>query len=85
MAIEVLNNRSPQKSLKTHSNKSFAEFFAGIGLMWMGLERQGWSIAIANDIDLKKEMYEGHFTDAHKHFILDDIHNLKGDDIPSSL
>lgn len=84
MAIEVINNHFPQKSINHIANKSFAEFFAGIGLMRMGLERQGWSIAFANDIDpQKKQMYEGHFTDAHKHFILDDIHNLKGDNIPS--
>lgn len=31
--------------------KTFAEFFAGIGLMRMGLERAGWRIVFANDID----------------------------------
>ena len=34
--------------------KTFAEFFAGIGLMRIGLERAGWSIAFANDIDEDK-------------------------------
>lgn len=59
MAIEVINNHFPQKSINHIANKSFAEFFAGIGLMRMGLERQGWSIAFANDIDpQKKQMYE---------------------------
>lgn len=29
----------------------FAEFFGGIGLMRIGLERAGWRIAFANDID----------------------------------
>lgn len=36
------------------TNKSFAEFFAGIGLMRIGLERAGWRIAFANDIDEDK-------------------------------
>jgi len=34
--------------------KTVAEFFAGIGLMRIGLERAGWSIAFANDIDEDK-------------------------------
>ena len=84
MAIEVLKNYSSQKCFTHITNKKFAEFFAGIGLMRMGLERQGWSISFANDIDpQKKEMYEGHFKDANKHFVLDDIHNLNGKNIPS--
>ncbi len=31
--------------------KTVAEFFAGIGLMRMGLERAGWNTVFANDID----------------------------------
>jgi DNA (cytosine-5)-methyltransferase 1 len=31
-----------------------AEFFAGIGLMRMGLEQDGWTTTWANDIDEKK-------------------------------
>lgn len=64
--------------------KTFAEFFAGIGLMRMGLERQGWSIAFANDNDERKyEMYKGHFTDADSHFFYDDIRNISSDRIPT--
>lgn len=38
--------------------KRVAEFFAGIGLMRMGLEQAGWQTVWANDIDEKKwEMY----------------------------
>jgi len=32
-------------------DKTVAEFFAGIGLMRIGLEKGGWRIAFANDID----------------------------------
>jgi DNA (cytosine-5)-methyltransferase 1 len=64
--------------------KTFAEFFAGIGLMRIGLERQDWSISYANDIDQQKyEMYKQHFPDADKHFVVDDIHKLSADSIPS--
>lgn len=42
-------------------SRTFAEFFAGIGLMRMGLERQGWRSEFANDNDPKKlEMYRAH-------------------------
>jgi DNA (cytosine-5)-methyltransferase 1 len=35
-----------------------AEYFAGIGLMRMGLDQAGWKTVFANDIDeKKKEMY----------------------------
>lgn len=63
--------------------KTFAEFFAGIGLMRIGLERQGWSISYANDIDEQKyEMYKEQFPDADKHFIVDDVHKVSVDSIP---
>ena len=59
--------------------KTVAEFFAGIGLMRMGLERTGWDIAWANDIDEEKyAMYKAHFADADEHFVVGDIHNLEG-------
>jgi DNA (cytosine-5)-methyltransferase 1 len=64
--------------------KMFAEFFAGIGLMRMGLEKEGWNIAFANDIAADKyEMYSEHFRDAKHHFVIDDIHKLKADSIPT--
>jgi DNA (cytosine-5)-methyltransferase 1 len=65
-------------------DKTFAEFFAGIGLMRMGLEAAGWKIRFANDMDpAKQAMYENHFQDKASHFSLGDIHELKGADIPT--
>ena len=62
---------------------TFAEFFAGIGLMRMGLEKQGWTVAFANDISLQKyEMYRTQFLDAEQHFLLDDINNITPQQIP---
>ncbi len=65
-------------------DKTFAEFFAGIGLMRMGLEAQGWTLAFANDIDpLKLEMYQDQFGDVNGHFSLGDIHELAADRVPT--
>ena len=36
------------------AQKTCAEFFAGIGLMRIGLEKQGWPVIFANDIDEEK-------------------------------
>lgn len=35
-------------------DKTFAEFFAGIGLVGMALQHSGWDCGYANDIDPKK-------------------------------
>lgn len=60
-----------------------AEFFAGIGLMRLGLEQAGWRVVWANDIDLeKKQMYCGHFGNENAHFASEDVHLLNADDIP---
>ncbi len=62
----------------------FAEFFAGIGLVRMGLEKANWSVAFANDIDpLKESLYSTNFKDAENHFVLGDIHNLDAATIPT--
>ena len=64
--------------------KTFAEFFAGIGLMCIALEREGWRIAFANDIDAdKEEMYRANFPDAEEHFLLGDIHQIPPSEIPT--
>jgi DNA (cytosine-5)-methyltransferase 1 len=65
------------------SKKSFAEFFAGIGLMRMGLERAGWHISFANDIDEDKwQMYRTHFGDSGE-FVLGDVHKLDANEVPT--
>lgn len=57
----------------TEREKSFLEFFAGIGLVRDALQRQNWRCVYANDIDPKKrEMYAAHFGES-EHFQLGDI------------
>jgi len=75
--VDVCNRRSILKE------KNFAEFFAGIGLMRLGLETEGWKIAFANDIEPDKfAMYADQFSDAKQHFIVGDIHELAPEIIP---
>ncbi len=62
----------------------FAEFFAGIGLMRLGLEQAGWQIKFANDLDPKKlEMYTARFPDADDHYLLKDVHKLSTNELPT--
>lgn len=73
-----------QNSTKHALEKTFAEFFAGIGLMRIGLERGGWRTAFANDIDpQKEEMYRANFPGAEKYYWIGDIHKLRPLDVPS--
>lgn len=60
-----------------------AEFFAGIGLMRMGLDHEGWTTVWANDLDEKKrEMYLENFNNENCEFVLEDVHKIDGKDIP---
>jgi DNA (cytosine-5)-methyltransferase 1 len=72
---------NPYSSL---ASGTFADFFAGIGLMRLGLERGGWRGVFANDIDPKKlEMYETNFGNPDGHYLLQDIHKLEAWRTPS--
>jgi DNA (cytosine-5)-methyltransferase 1 len=68
---------------KKKYRKTFAEYFAGIGLMRVGLEKEGWKILFANDIDPQKEqMYRANFPDAYAHFKPGGIDSLLPSEIP---
>jgi DNA (cytosine-5)-methyltransferase 1 len=83
MTVTVAKNGASPNSFSVLPEKTFAEFFAGIGLMRIGLERQGWSIRYANDIDSEKyAMYKAHFPDADERFQLGDMHRRIGEHIP---
>ena len=62
-----------------------AEYFAGIGLVRMGLQPYGWKVIFANDFSNKKfEMYWDFFPDANEHYKIDDIFELDPAEIPSA-
>lgn len=63
-----------------------AEYFAGIGLVRMGLQPSGWKVVFANDFAPKKfEMYQDFFPDANEHYKVEDIFKLNSDEIPSTI
>ena len=77
------SSTSKRSSSQTNSSITFAEFFAGIGLVRLGLEQVGWYCNFANDIDQKKEQtYSDNFGDDH--FVLDDIWNIDTRSIPTA-
>jgi DNA mismatch endonuclease Vsr len=82
MTVRAIRQDSQPRT--TVCERTVAEFFAGIGLMRAGLEKEGWTVVFANDIDeQKKKMYDAHFGNDDGHFVLDDIHKLRGDQIPN--
>lgn len=69
--------------LVSSGRKTVAEFFAGIGLMRMGLERAGWEVVFANDIDEEKwRMYRDQFGQTGE-FVLGDVHKLDSKQVGS--
>ena len=63
-----------------------AEYFAGIGLVRMGLEPSGWRVIFANDIsDKKYEMYKVFFPDDGQHYKIKDVFDLNTSDIPATM
>lgn len=77
-AVKDGNRRPSTKSIPIHTA---AEFFAGIGLVRLALERRGWNVLFANDNDEQKaEMYRANFDDTH--LTTADIRALSADDIP---
>ncbi len=64
------------------------EFFAGIGLARLGLEKSGFSVSWSNDYEAAKEsMYSRHFASADKQsahsYVIGDIAEVEAGDLPS--
>ena len=84
MDNQTKNKIFPCRTENIFEKKTVAEDIAPIGLMRLGLEKEGWSVAFANDIAIDKyEMYRAHFGEEGKHFILGDIHDLNVDGLPT--
>jgi DNA (cytosine-5)-methyltransferase 1 len=63
-----------------------AEYFAGIGLVRLGLEQAGWQVVFANDWAPDKfKMYATHFKGAESHYSVQDIFSVCPDKIPQTL
>lgn len=65
--------------------KTVTEYFAGIGLVRLGIERAGWNVVFANDFNPKKyEMYASYFGDAASHYSMESIFDLNVNNIPDT-
>lgn len=68
----------------TKQRKTVADFFAGIGLVSLGLQRAGWKTVCALDYDPEKvKAYTNHFGGSH--YRMEDIAKTKGASIPNVL
>ncbi|MBX3054340.1 MAG: DNA (cytosine-5-)-methyltransferase [Caldilineaceae bacterium] len=57
--------------------RTVSEYFAGIGLVRMGLQPHNWQVVSANDISEKKyEMYKTFFPDADEHYTIGDVFDI---------
>ena len=86
LALERLSDRVYRLSVEPAREErqlTCAEFFAGIGLVRLALERQGWRVVFANDIDPKKaEMYRHNWPN-DDHLVVGDIHAIQADEVPN--
>lgn len=77
IGIEVHRSKAlPRVSntVNSQGHLTCAEYFAGIGLVRLGLEQAGWNVVFANDwAHHKFEMYTAHFKDADKYYKIQDI------------
>lgn len=65
------------------SHLTVAEYFAGIGLIRMGLEPCGWRVVFANDLSEKKyEMYRSFFPNEGHHYVVRDIFHIDPSCVP---
>jgi DNA (cytosine-5)-methyltransferase 1 len=85
LALERLAERTYRLSVQQPERTvqlECAEFFAGIGLVRLALEHQGWRVVFANDIDPKKaEMYRHNWPN-DDHLAVGDIHELDANEMP---
>ncbi|HBB34289.1 MAG TPA: DNA (cytosine-5-)-methyltransferase [Cyanobacteria bacterium UBA8803] len=72
--------------INPYGKLTYAEYFAGIGLVRLGLEQAGWKVVFSNDWSYSKfEMYSAHFKDASEHYKVQDIFSICPADIPNTL
>jgi DNA (cytosine-5)-methyltransferase 1 len=82
--MDAIRDTACSASLSQLPFKTVAEFFSGIGLVRLALERHGWSVEYANDMDPKKrDMYQAQFPEESSLLHLEDIHDVHADDVPS--
>lgn len=82
--IEAKTRKNTRR--KIQGDWRFAEFFAGIGLVRIGLEQSNprWTCAFANDLDpMKRSIYAGHFGGSPDDVDGTDVHHLPASEVPA--
>ncbi len=84
LALQRLGDRTYRLSISPAQapRPRAAEFFAGIGLVRLALERQGWDVVFANDIDPAKAAMYRHNWPQDDNLVVGDIHDLNAADLP---
>lgn len=95
---DSIASRPSKREKETHSvevagpgshrlDRRVAEFFAGIGLVRIGLEQAGLSVSWSNDIEpAKEQMYRHHFANESDHtFALKDVGSVSASEFPQRL
>jgi DNA (cytosine-5)-methyltransferase 1 len=77
----------PPEDARQVDQPTACEFFAGIGLVRLGLESSGFKVAWANDIEpSKREMYVGQFgEEGSGEFLLRDVAAVTAADLPAGI
>ena len=78
--LSLVKEQATDSSLSL--SRTIVEYFAGIGLVRMGLEEVGWKVLYSNDWSQRKRtMYEAFFPGAD-HYVCDDIFEVDTKSIP---
>lgn len=89
MPLSVMKNKAlvgVREAVSPYGALTCAEYFAGIGLVRLGLEQVGWNVIFANDwAHSKFEMYSAHFKDASKHYKVQDVFSICPANIPDTI
>jgi DNA (cytosine-5)-methyltransferase 1 len=86
LASPISPSVPPLTILEPTNPKTCVEYFAGIGLVRLGLEKAGWDILFANDwARAKFDMYAAYFPKAENHYALQSIFDLCPTKVPTSL
>ncbi len=86
MVVETCSNVQPEQAGRQVCPFTAAEYFAGIGLVRLGLEKAGWQVVFANDISAQKyEMYSAFFQDMDGEYKVQDVHLLRPEQVPPTV
>lgn len=84
LVMQAAEGVAPPTGRELAASKSVADFSADVGLHRYALERHGWSVASANDIDTgKRKMHDAHFRDAASRHGVSNVHHIATSDVPS--